>query len=197
MGFSSHRPRARPHRSHFAAARTISRWLLCVICLTAFFVCQAAEEQVSEHQVKAAFLLNFTKFVEWPETAFGDGHSPIAICVLGEDPFGSALDQIVEGEVVEGRRVIVRRIKEPPVAKQCQVLFVSPVIKDVSQILTSGGTGILTVGEGSDNFLREGGVISFVVENRHVRFDINQSAAETEGLKLSSRLLRVARSVEK
>ncbi len=197
MGFFSHRSRARRDRSNFAARGPISPWLRCVLCLTASLTCQAAEEQVPEHQVKAAFLLNFTKFVEWPETAFGDGHSPIAICVLGEDPFGSALDQIVEGEVVEGRRVIVRRIKEPPVAKQCQVLFVSPVIKDVSQILTSGGTGILTVGEGSDNFLREGGVISFVVENRHVRFDINQSAAETEGLKLSSRLLRVARSVEK
>ena len=197
MGFFSHRSRRRPDRSKFAVDGTISLWLLSLLCLTASFKGQAAEEQVSEHQVKAAFLLNFTKFVEWPEAAFGDGHSPISICVLGEDPFGSALDQIVEGEVVEGRRVVVRRIKEPPLAKQCQVLFVSPVIKDVSQILTSLGPGVLTVGEGSDNFLREGGVISFVIENRHVRFDINQGAAETEGLKLSSRLLRVARSVEK
>jgi len=190
MGFSCHRPRSRLDRS-------LLPWLLCLVSLTACFTCQAAEEQVSEHQVKAAFLLNFTKFVEWPQAAFGDEHSPITICVLGEDPFGGALDQIVEGEVVDGRRVIVRRLKEPPAAKQCQVLFVSPVIKDVSQILSTVRPGILTVGEEGDHFLRDGGVISFVIENRHVRFDINQSAAENEGLKLSSRLLRVARSVEK
>jgi hypothetical protein len=155
------------------------------------------EEQVLERQVKAAFLLNFTKFVEWPETAFSDEHSPIAICVLGEDPFGSGLDQIVEGEVVGGRRVVVRRMKEVPAAKQCQVVFVSPMIKDVPQLLSNVGPGVLTVGEEPDSFLRNGGVISFVIENRHVRFDINQSAAENAGLKLSSRLLRVARSVEK
>jgi hypothetical protein len=189
MGFSRHRPRSRLDPGFLP-------WLLCLVSLTASFT-QAAGEQVSEHQVKAAFLLNFTKFVEWPQAAFGDQRSPIAICVLGEDPIGGALDQLVEGEVVDGRRVVVRRLKEPPASKQCQVLFVSPAIKDVSQMLSALGSGILTVSEDSDRFLRDGGVISFVIENRHVRFDINQSAAESEGLKLSSRLLRVARSVEK
>jgi len=179
------------------ACVTILAWLPAVLWFGETLPCRAAEEQTLEHQVKAAFLLNFTKFVEWPEAAFSDEHGPIAICVLGEDPFGAALDQIVEGEEVGGRKVVVRRMKEAPAAKQCQVLFLSAGIKDVPQILSGLSLGVLTVGEERDGFLREGGVISFVIENRHVRFDINQSAAENAGLKLSSRLLRVARSVEK
>jgi uncharacterized protein DUF4154 len=192
MGSFTHKPRSRPVRFG-----PILNRLLSVLCLGGLFTCQGAEEQVLEHQVKAAFLLNFTKFVEWPQAAFTDERSPIAICVLGDGPFGGALDQIVEGEVVGGRKVIVRRIKEPPAPKQCQVLFLSPGIKDVAQILATAGPGVLSVGEERENFLQEGGVIAFVVENRHVRFDINESAAENAGLKLSSRLLRVARSVEK
>lgn len=197
MGFFSHRPRPPQLPPPIRSASLVTVWLLMVLSLGAPFTSKAAEEQTLEHQVKAAFLLNFTKFVDWPDAAFADQRSPIAICVLGEDPFGSALDQIVEGEVVEGRRVVVRRIKEAPAAKQCQVLFLSASIKDVSAVLDSLSPGVLTVGEERDNFLRQGGVISFFIENRHVRFDISQSAAENAGLKLSSRLLRVARSVEK
>jgi hypothetical protein len=173
-------------------------WCLTIsACLLAGLSLGAVEEQALEHQVKAAFLLNFTKFVDWPDSAFTDAHSPIAICVLGEDPFGSALDQIVEGESVGARKVIVRRIREAPGPRQCQVLFLSGPIKDLSQILSGLSPGVLTVGEEHDGFLRAGGVISFVIENRRVRFDISQGAAENAGLKLSSRLLRVARSVEK
>ena len=149
-----------------------------------------------EYQVKAAFLLNFTKFVEWPPSAFDAADSPIAICVLGDDPFGNALDQIVAGEVVNGRKVVVRRIKRTPAPKSCQVLFVSRPEKEVLSILSGLGPGVLTVGEG-ESFVRDGGMIAFVVENRRVRFGINQTAAETAGLKLSSKLLNVARSVEK
>jgi hypothetical protein len=149
-----------------------------------------------EYQVKAAFLLNFTKFVEWPPVAFDGADSPIAICVLGSDPFGSSLDQIVAEEVVSGRKVVVRRIKRPPQAKLCQALFISMPEKEVLNILSSLGPGVLTIGEG-ESFVRDGGMIAFVVENHRVRFGINETAAETAGLKLSSKLLSVARSVEK
>ncbi len=186
-----------PKRSLTGCFRAAGRSLLFGLCLGGAFACRAADEPFLESQVKAAFLLNFTKFVEWPEAAFEDAHSPIAICVLGDDPFGSALDQMVEGEVVGGRKLLVRRIKQPPPAKLCQVLFVSAITKDVSKILANLERGVLTVGEVGDNFLRAGGVISFTVEDRHVRFDVNQTAAENAGIKLSSRLLRVARLVEK
>ena len=149
-----------------------------------------------EYQVKAAFLLNFTKFVEWPPSAFGAADSPIAICILGNDPFGNSLDQIVAEEVVDGRRVGVRRIKRTPAPKSCQALFVGMPEKEVLSILSGLGPGVLTVGEG-ESFVRDGGMIAFVIENRRVRFDINQTAAERAGLKLSSKLLSVARSVEK
>ena len=155
----------------------------------------AADDSL-EYQVKAAFLLNFTKFIEWPEMAFAGSDSPIAICILGNDPFGGALDRLVEGESVSGRKVTVQRIKRAPSSKSCQVLFAGASEKDALKLLPVLGTGVLTVGEG-DTFARDGGMIAFVIENRRVRFEINQTVAETAGLKLSARLLNVAKSVEK
>jgi hypothetical protein len=154
----------------------------------------AADERL-EYQVKAAFLLNFTKFIEWPSSAFDSPDSPIAICILGDDPFGKALDQIVAGEVVAGRKIVVQRIKRVPPPKSCQELFVYKQEKAVLKSLPAVGPGILTIGEG-ESFVRDGGMIAFVVENRRVRFGINGAAAASAGLKLSSKLLNVAKSVE-
>lgn len=150
-----------------------------------------------EYQVKAAFLLNFVKFTEFPPSAFRDGDSPITICVSGDDPFGNALDQLVKGETVGGRKVVAQRIKRVPVGKACQVLFLHAFEKNtVETILAAVGSGVLTVGEG-EKFIQNGGMIAFVIENRRVRFDVNQAAAESAGLKLSSKLLTVAKAVEK
>jgi hypothetical protein len=156
----------------------------------------AADEPPLEYQVKAAFLLNFTKFVQWPAVAFSDQRSPLAICILGEDPFGSWLDEIVKGEAVNGRELVVQRIRRAPQAKSCQVLFVARQEKEVPRILDDLGPGVLTVGEG-ENFLEDGGIIAFVIEDRRVRFDINQRGAARARLTLSSRLMSVARSVKK
>lgn len=149
-----------------------------------------------EYQVKAAFLLNFTKFVEWPSSAFATPDSPLAICILGGDPFGGALDQIVEGEVVNGRKLVIKRLTHAPPPKTCQVLFAAKSEKDIANILAAVGPGVLTVGEG-ESFLRDGGIIAFVIEDRRVRFDIKETAAAHAGLKLSSKLMNVARFVEK
>lgn len=154
-----------------------------------------AADQSLEYQVKAAFLMNFVKFVEWPASTFREPDSPISICILGEDPFGKALDQLIAGESVNGRKVTVERVKRTP-PKNCQVLFLSRAERAIDKTLPSLGPGVLTVGEG-DNFVREGGMIGFIIENRRVRFDINRSAAEKAELKLSSKLLSVARSVQK
>ena len=151
--------------------------------------------QPSEYQVKAAFLLNFTKFIEWPESQFADADAPLTICILGEDPFGTALDEVIAGELINGRKVIVERLKEQP-SSGCQVLFVNKPEKDARKIATSSGPGVLTIGEGKD-FIDAGGIIAFVVENRRVRFDINQRAAQRSNLRISSRLLSVARVVER
>ena len=146
-----------------------------------------------EYQVKAAFLLNFTKFIDWPNPVPGD--TPFTICILGDDPFGGAVDRIIEGETVNGRRLAVERIRSQQ-AQSCQIVYVSRSEKEVSRFLSGLGHGVLTVGEGNQ-FLREGGMIAFVVSSRHVRFDVNQTAAANAGLRLSSKLLSVARTVEK
>jgi hypothetical protein len=169
--------------------------LLTVFCPNPCLL-QAASEQDLEYQVKAAFLLNFTKFIEWPPTAFADSNSPFTICILGSDPFGRFLQQLMEGETVDSRKLIVHRIVQSPPPKTCQVLFAGKSEKDVSKILSGLGPGVLSVGEGP-GFLRNGGMITFVLENRRVRFDINQTVAENALLSFSSKLLSVARSVEK
>jgi YfiR/HmsC-like len=180
-------------RALFPAASSHAATLFSLLL---FFFNVVSAQGPSEYEVKAAFLLNFTKFVDWPPAAFADANSPIALCVLGQDPFGQALDDMIEGEAVSGRKLMVRRITESPAPKTCQVLFVGSSRGDTTKTLGSLGRGVLTVGDG-DRFLREGGIIAFVLESGHVRFDINQSAATRAGLKLSSRLLRVARSIEK
>jgi len=152
-------------------------------------------QSASEYEIKAAFLLNFTKFVEWPSTAFAAAESSLAICILAKDPFGRTLDDLVQGEAVNGRKIEVRRLSDLPQPRACQVVFVGLPEKDLSKTLSSLGPGVLSVGEG-ESFIRNGGIIGFVIEKRRVRFDINQAAAERAGLKLSSRLLGVARSVE-
>jgi hypothetical protein len=157
-------------------------------------LCRANEP--TEYQIEAAFLLNFTKFVEWPAEAFATPESPIEICILGDDPFGSVLDQIVAGESVNGRKVAAQRIKHAPAPKSCAVLFVAGSDKDFVKLLPGLGPGVLTVGDG-DSFFRDGGMIAFVIENRRVRFEINQTSAENAGLKLSSKLLNVAKAVER
>jgi hypothetical protein len=149
-----------------------------------------------EYEVKAAFLLNFAKFTDWPPTAFAAPDSPIAICILGKDPFGHAIDELVQGEVVNGRKVVVRRMSQLPAAHTCQVVFTQQSGKEAAAALSGLGPGVLTVGEG-ESFVREGGIIAFLIESRHVRFDIDQKAAEVAELKLSSKLLAVARTVQK
>jgi hypothetical protein len=170
-------------------------WLLMALGLMAPICAPAADEGL-EYQVKAAFLLNFTKFIEWPASAFDTSDSPIVICILGGDPFGNTLDQIVAGEVVDGRKITIQRIKRLPPLKACQVLFVGRLEKEVLKSLPEVGPGVLTIGEG-EKFVHDGGMIAFVVENRRVRFGINETAATSAGLKLSSKLLNVAKSVEK
>jgi YfiR/HmsC-like len=181
---------ARPYVATLLAA------MLAILGMASPNAANAADEQSLEYQVKAAFLLNFTKFIEWPAAAFPDDASPISICILGDDPFGKALDQVIGGEAVNARKLVIERFRRPPVPKSCDVLFISRTEKDFNNVLNGLGQGVLTVGEG-ESFLREGGMISFVLDNRRVRFDINQTTVEGAALKMSSKLLTVARSVRK
>lgn len=149
---------------------------------------------VSEYSVKAAFLLNFGKYVEWPEAALGNA---LDICVLGRDPFGSTLDETVAGRTVGNRDVKARRVSDVSQAGGCNILFVSRDEQaHVDAVLANlAGSPVLLVGE-QDRFARLGGMINFVEVDQKVRFEINEAAAKKAGLKISSQLLKLATIVE-
>jgi YfiR/HmsC-like len=149
-----------------------------------------------EYQVKAAFLLNFAKFIEWPPDVFKNDTAPITFCVFGHDPFGSALDDILLGKTINKREILARRIKELPDLKACQLVFVSDTEdKQMSEIINSlKGSSALTVGESKD-FAERGGEIQFYMEENKVRFSANVDAVQRARLIVSSRLLALARIV--
>jgi hypothetical protein len=164
-----------------------------LLCAAALLRAAPALAAPTVHQVEAVFLFYFTQFVEWPPNAFPAPHSPIVIGVLGEDPFGAALDAAVGGERVNGRRVLVRRLQHLAGAIDCQIVYISASeAPRLAQILsTLKGHGILTVSS-LDHFTRRGGMIRFVLIHQHVRLRINARAAGDAGLRLSSKLLGAA-----
>lgn len=147
----------------------------------------------TEYEVKAAYLYNFGKFVQWPPRSAAGQTSSFAICVLGEDPFGAALNSAVAGESISGMSVVVERILKPQDAVDCRILFISSSeesgLSDILQAL--GGKSVLTVSDIPD-FNQRGGIIQFVLENNEVHFEVNLDAARRAGLTLSSQLLKVA-----
>ena len=148
-----------------------------------------------EYEVKAAFLFNFAKFVEWPPESFNDRDS-LAICIFGEDPFGGSLESTVAGEKIGGRQLRVRQVERPGELRSCQIAFIGRSERErVPEVLAAlRGANVLTVGE-PDRFAEQGGMVRFFLEANRVRFEINLDAVERTRLQVSSKLLRVARVV--
>ncbi|HWD91295.1 MAG TPA: YfiR family protein [Verrucomicrobiae bacterium] len=155
-----------------------------------------SQAQSKEYQIKAAFLFNFAQFVLWPATAFTNTSEPFQIGVLGDNPFGKALEEIVRGETIQSRPIVIVQSSSVEKLAGCQVLFVSKSeaahLKDVFTKLDS--KPVLTVSE-DPAFISHGGMINFYREGPKVRFEINSDAAARNGLKLSSELLRVGKIV--
>ena len=171
---------------------------LCIALILGNSLAAAMPEQsVDEYQVKAAFVYNFAKFVRWPAGSFQSPNEPIAICILGQDPFGHWLDDAVAGRAIEGRSLIVRHIPTIGHVAGCHVLFIgSAGNRRMSSMLADLKTpGILTIGD-SDAAVEDGIVISFRLEGGKVRFEINVEAGDREKLQISSRLLSLARVAE-
>ena len=147
-------------------------------------------------QVEAVFLFNFSQFVDWPAQAFPQPDSPIVIGVLGSDPFDGTLDEVVRGEMVKGRPLVVRRFQRIEQLTDCHILFISrserPRLEPIVQMLK--GRSILTVSD-LDEFAMQGGVIGFVLVDNKIRLRVNLQAAKDAGLTLSSKLLRPAQIV--
>ncbi|HXE80546.1 MAG TPA: YfiR family protein [Vicinamibacterales bacterium] len=150
--------------------------------------------QTLEDEVKAAFLYNFAKFVEWPADAFDSADAPITFCLVGRDRFGSALDDVIRGERIRNRPLAVRRFEDVGEARGCHLLFVSPDLENhfAALLRAVDTTRVLTVSD-SLAFLKAGGHISFFVEASRVRFAVNQEACDRASFRVSSKLLQVAR----
>jgi uncharacterized protein DUF4154 len=157
---------------------------------------QVEAQTPNEYHIKAACLFNFVKFVEWPAEAFADGGAPFVIGVVGQDPFGGALDQAVSGKYVDGRQLAIRRLKWGQDLRACHMLFISSSErKRLAQIIESlKGASVLTVGE-TEQFNQQGGIINFILDASKVRFEININVAEQARLKISSKLLSLVRTV--
>jgi hypothetical protein len=150
----------------------------------------------SEYELKAAFLYNFAKFIAWPDSSFPSARSPFTICVLGTDPFGQMLDDVLRDKTVGDRAVAIERLKNISQARQCQMIFVSQSEVPRLAVILQGlqGARVLVVGE-SEGFAEAGGTLQFTLEDDHLRFLINTDAAQRAGLNVSSKLLSLARVV--
>jgi hypothetical protein len=157
----------------------------------------AAAATGAEYQVKAAFIFKFATYVRWPATAGVDVTTPFVIGILGKDPFGTALNEVVRGQNVQGRIILVRSVGRVEEALRCDLVFVSSSERDnLPRILAAmRGAPVLTVSD-VDQFAEQGGMIGLVItEDNHIRFNINKGAIERPGLRASSQLLHLARIV--
>lgn len=152
-----------------------------------------AIEAVEEYSLKAVFLLNFTKFVEWPAEAFADPADPLRVCILGHDPFGETADVVFAGEAAGGRRLELRRVATPLDAAACQVVFLSAAeeAETLARLPDAKRPYQLTVGE-TDEFLERGGLLRFRLQEDRLRLVVNGAALDRSRLRVSSKLLRLA-----
>lgn len=165
-----------------------------VLLLLVMFAVQAAGQRASEYQLKAAFVYNFTKFIDWPgESVRGP---TFQMCVLGQNPFGSELTHLTAGKAIGGHPVQVLTVSNVHLARSCQVVFVSASENAHMKEILSGlrGSSVLTVAD-TQGFVDSGGIIELLVEDDRVRFEVNLDAANEARLKISAKLLSLAKVV--
>jgi len=156
----------------------------------------SAQPPDDENAVKAAFVYNFVKFVDWPAKSFDRPDSPIILAIVGHDPISQAIEHCVQGKTVDGRAFVVKHLKWDQNLRASHVLFICASEKEHLGQLAGvvKGTSILTVGE-TPGFAGRYGVIGFFLDHGRVRFEINEEAAKRAQLSISSRLLSLAKLV--
>jgi hypothetical protein len=148
-----------------------------------------------EFVVKAAYLYKFTPFVEWPMSAFANASSPFTVCVLGADPFGASLEQVMSGHQVGEHAVRIRRLQAIDQPDECQILYAGASRAQVAAALSKvKGTPVLTVTEQSLGV--SGAVVQFYIKDGHVRFTLDPAAAQANGMMISAKLLALAASLQ-
>lgn len=169
---------------------------LAVLGMGLMLLAGDASAALSEHRLKAVFLFNFTRFIEWPASAFAAADAPFVIGVFGRDPFGSDLDDVARGEMVDGRRLLVRRVQTVQDAAACQMLFIPESEQaNLDEILAAlARSNTLTVSD-LDGSAQRGAMIRLVTDHDRIRLRINVDAARAAGLTISSKLLRASEIV--
>jgi len=163
------------------------------IMLLVALVPAGAHAESVEYAVKAAYLYKFGIYVEWPASAFASPVAPLNLCIAGDDPFGVTLDNAVSGQRIDKHPIAVRRLKTADRNAGCHILYLGfDDAQRIEQALaTLRGQPVLTVGDGHD-----GGIITFVISDNRVRFNIDEEAAAQSGLVISSKLLSLALHVK-
>jgi hypothetical protein len=161
------------------------------------FVISMRAQAALEYDVKAALLLNFARFIEWPPRAFADASSPVSVCVLAPNPFGDALERALQGETVGQRSFVVREVRDAGDTTGCHLLFVpSGSESRAGKLMRQTGTHTITVGE-SRRFEGMGGAVNFVLDEGRVRFNVNLRPVEERGVRISARMLQLASRVDR
>lgn len=170
----------------------LSMFCFCFVALFPVSV-DAADSTPLEYAVKAAYLYKFGIYVEWPRTVFASPTSALNLCIVGDDPFGSTLDEAVKNQFINGRPIEVRRLMNGVKDSGCHILYLgaADMQQAAARLEAVSGNGVLTV----SNF-RGIGIINFVIKDNRVRFDIDDEAAANSGLRISSKLLSLALSVK-
>jgi len=181
--------------------KAVSPRLVLFVAAASLLACAALPvcsqgSKAAEYRSKANFLATFPSFIDWPESSFASKQSPFLICVRGDFSFGTSLAELARGAMPHGRRIEVRWVRKDQELRNCHIAFVSrSESKHYAKVLqTLEGADVLTVGE-TDGFLGAGGAISFLSEHETLRFEVNLIAADTAHLKISSRMLALARHV--
>ena len=176
----------------------MTRLLSLILLLSAALPLRAQDAGFDEYQVKAAFLYNFAKFVEWPPGTFANPQEPIGICIVGQSPFGLALDDTVRGKKIGDRAFAVRSVPDTQQATRCQIVFICASERKRTRALLDAlkGAPALTVGE-TDDFTALGGIIGFKLDGTRVRIQVAVDVAEHTRLRISSKLLSLAEIVKR
>jgi hypothetical protein len=171
--------------------------LAAIVAVLALALC-GSDEPSQEYKVKAAFIYNFAKFIEWPSGHFASDDSPFVIAIVGTDPFNGELDRALAGKKVGTHPVEARHFESAESVGRCEVLFIADNDDEaVAKIIaTLSGKAVLTVGDG-EHFDADGGAIRFFTEDGKMRFEINTDATDAAKLKISSKLLKLARIFKK
>jgi hypothetical protein len=176
--------------------RSIFFWAAVCTVLSGLWVCRAQSTGVAEYEIKATFLYDFAKFVDWPPKAVSSERAPFILCIVGADPFGNMLDSSVRGQRIDQHQIVIRRVSRSEDLTICQIAFISRAENKYLPAILDGlrGSSTLVVGDSQD-FAKRGGGIQLYLEDKAVHFSINVDSVQRAHLAISSNVLELAKIV--